>query len=398
MSVLRPMISSLAAKLAAQSSSSPASSLPPRAPTLPSCSRPPSCCAAAVDAINVTDRRGPAWPWIRAPWRLLQRRGFETIVQITSRDRNRIAIQSDLLGAAALGLRNFVFMGGDSTAGGDHPEAKPVFDLTASGLLAAAEALRNGRDFAGNALSGTPELFLGATCNPGAANFDAEVENTRRKIDAGAQMLQTQAVYHARSAATIHRCRETRWCRDSRGSDSAQVRKERAVAECQSSGRGRAGGHGRGHGTGGRRASGARARRRARRRGSCARSQDICQGVHVMAIGWEAEYPEILRSAGVRASAAPAASFRTRRKFGARVDDGRYRGMFDVALHRDCVELGAVTACAAHAHEAILACGTAFPARLAPARIRGRRARTRAAARSPRIHRRRADARPASSH
>ncbi len=118
------------------------------------------------------------------------------IVQVTSRDRNRIAVQSDLLGAAALGLRNFVFMGGDSPAGGDHPDAKPVFDLTASGLLAAAEALRNGKDYAGNALHGAPELFLGATANPGATKFDAEVENTRRKIDAGAKLLQTQAVYH----------------------------------------------------------------------------------------------------------------------------------------------------------------------------------------------------------
>jgi 5,10-methylenetetrahydrofolate reductase len=128
--------------------------------------------------------------------RLLQDRGIEVIVQVTSRDRNRIAVQSDLLGAAALGLKNFVFMGGDSPAGGDHPDAKPVFDLTASGLLAAAEALRNGRDYAGNALTGTPELFLGATANPGASKFDAEVENTRRKIDAGARLLQTQAIYH----------------------------------------------------------------------------------------------------------------------------------------------------------------------------------------------------------
>ena len=62
--------------------------------------------------------------------------------------------------------------------------------------MAAAEALRNGRDYAGNPLHGTPDLFLGATCNPGAERFDAEVENTRRKIDAGAKMLQTQAVYH----------------------------------------------------------------------------------------------------------------------------------------------------------------------------------------------------------
>ena len=72
-----------------------------------------------------------------------------------------------------------------------------MFDLTASGLLAAAEALRNGSDFAGNPLAGTPDLFLGATCNPGAESFEAEVENTRRKIDAGAKLLQTQAVYHA---------------------------------------------------------------------------------------------------------------------------------------------------------------------------------------------------------
>ena len=153
-----------------------------------------------VHAINVTESpRARMAMDPRAVAKLLQDRGIETIVQLTSRDRNRIAIQSDLLGAAALGLRNFVFMGGDSPAGGDHPETKPVFDLTASGLLAAAEALRNGRDYAGNPLSGAPDLFLGATCNPGAERFEAEVENTRRKIDAGARLLQTQAVFHGDS-------------------------------------------------------------------------------------------------------------------------------------------------------------------------------------------------------
>ena len=111
-------------------------------------------------------------------------------------------MQSDLLGAAALGLRNFVFMGGDSTAGGDHPDAKPVFDLTASGLLAAAEALRNGRITPATRCTGTPELFLGATCNPGASKFDAEVENTRRKIDAGAQHAADPGRLSRRSAAS----------------------------------------------------------------------------------------------------------------------------------------------------------------------------------------------------
>jgi len=191
------MIESLAAKLAARKFVVTGELTPPKGTDLSKLFAAAELLRGAVDAINITESpRARMTMDPRAAARLLQDRGFETIVQVTSRDRNRIAVQSDLLGAAALGLRNFVFMGGDSTTGGDHPEAKPVFDLTASGLLAAAEALRNGRDYAGHALSGTPDLFLGATCNPGAGKFDAEVENTRRKIDAGAKMLQTQAVYH----------------------------------------------------------------------------------------------------------------------------------------------------------------------------------------------------------
>ena len=118
-------------------------------------------------------------------------------MQVTSRDRNRIAVQSDLLGAAALGLRNFVFMGGDSPAGGDHPEAKPVFDLTASGPVGrgrgAAQRPRPRRPSAARArriCSSAPPAIRART------EFEAEVENTRRKIDAGAKMLQTQAIYH----------------------------------------------------------------------------------------------------------------------------------------------------------------------------------------------------------
>jgi methylenetetrahydrofolate reductase (NADPH) len=191
------MISGLAAKIAARQFVVTGELTPPKGTDLSRLFATAELLRPSVDAINITESpRARMSMDARAVAKLLLDRGIETVVQITSRDRNRIAVQSDLLGAAALGLRNFVFMGGDSPEGGDHPQAKPVFDLTASGLLAAAEALRNGKDYAGNSLVGTPDLFLGATCNPGAANFDAEVENTRRKIDAGAKMLQTQAIYH----------------------------------------------------------------------------------------------------------------------------------------------------------------------------------------------------------
>ena len=149
-----------------------------------------------VDAFNLTE--SPRARMAIAPSavaRLLLDRGIEPIVQITARDRNRIAIQADILGAAALGVRNFVFMAGDPPAKGDHPEAKPVFDLTSNQMLRAGHDLAQGRDMAGNPLRGAPALFLGATANPGAVDLQAEAVNTRRKIDAGAQFLQTQAIY-----------------------------------------------------------------------------------------------------------------------------------------------------------------------------------------------------------
>jgi methylenetetrahydrofolate reductase (NADPH) len=149
-----------------------------------------------VAGINLTEsHRARMTMEPKSVGRLLLERGVEPIVQITARDRNRIAIQADLLGAAALGIENFVFMSGDSPLGGDHPDAKPVFDLTAPDMLRAATGLRSGRDMNGNALSGAPHYFLGAVTNPAAQNLDAEVDNTRRKIDAGAQFLQTQAIY-----------------------------------------------------------------------------------------------------------------------------------------------------------------------------------------------------------
>jgi 5,10-methylenetetrahydrofolate reductase len=151
-----------------------------------------------VDAFNLTDSpRARMAVEPKSVGRVLLDRGIEPVVQITARDRNRIAIQADLLGGALLGIHNFVFMSGDPPSAGDHPNAKPVFDLNSNEMLRAGRALAAGHDLAGHPLKGSPSFFLGATANPGAADLEAEAVNTRRKIDAGAQFLQTQAVYDA---------------------------------------------------------------------------------------------------------------------------------------------------------------------------------------------------------
>jgi methylenetetrahydrofolate reductase (NADPH) len=294
-----PMPSSLAAKVAAKQFVVTGELTPPKGTDLSKLFATADLLKPSVDAINITESpRARMAMDPRAVARLLLDRGIESIVQVTSRDKNRIAVQSDLLGAAALGLRNFVFMGGDSPAGGDHPDAKAVFDLTASGLLAAAEALRNGRDYAGNTLTGTPELFLGATANPGAPKFEAEVENTRRKIDAGAKLLQTQAIYHvdqikrfidavkpdgvAVLAGIIPLKSEKSGPWLNANLPGVVVPPDMLEAMDEAAARGVA------------RERGIELAARVVRE-----MRGLCQGVHMMAIGWEAEVPEILEMAGV---------------------------------------------------------------------------------------------------
>ena len=149
-----------------------------------------------VTAFNLTDSHAArmAMAPMAAARRLLER-GAEPIVQMTSRDRNRLALQADMLGAHALGVRNLVFMGGDPPANGDHPEAKGVFDLPSSALLSAASALGRGEDLMGNALAGAAEFLLGAVVNPGAADLAGELRRLEEKVEAGARFFQTQAVY-----------------------------------------------------------------------------------------------------------------------------------------------------------------------------------------------------------
>lgn len=153
--------------------------------------------SSRVNAFNLTDSHAARMAMDPiAVAHLMLDRGFEPIVQMTSRDKNRIALQAAMLGASALGVENLAFMGGDSPKNGDHPEAKPVFDLFASQLLEAVSALQSGTDYMGNPLNGAPNFYVGAVFNPGASNLELEIENLHRKIDAGASFLQTQAVYN----------------------------------------------------------------------------------------------------------------------------------------------------------------------------------------------------------
>lgn len=153
-----------------------------------------ACFRGLVDAINVTDGAGGNCHMSSvAASALLAADGDVPIYQVACRDRNRIAIQGDLLGAAALGVQNILCLTGDDVSQGDQPEAKPVFDLDAVTLLGIARRMREQGSFAsGRKLEAAPNLFLGATANPFAPPHRERVANLERKVDAGARFIQTQ--------------------------------------------------------------------------------------------------------------------------------------------------------------------------------------------------------------
>jgi len=149
-----------------------------------------------VDAINVTDQQSSVMRLgSLAVCHLLKQRGLEPVFQITCRDRNRIALQSDLLNAYVLGIENVLCLTGDYISLGDHPGAKPVFDLDSVSLLHAASELQQGQDLAGQKLKGSPSFCLGAVVTPGANPIEPQIMKMEKKVKAGAQFFQTQAVY-----------------------------------------------------------------------------------------------------------------------------------------------------------------------------------------------------------
>lgn len=149
-----------------------------------------------VDAINVTDLQSSVMrAGSLAMCRLLKEKGMEPILQVTCRDRNRLALQSDLLSASILGIENVLVLTGDYPSLGDHPEAKPVFDLGSIQLLEVIKTLQEGKDMKGNPLKGAPKFCVGSAVNPGADPLEPEIIKMESKIKAGARFFQTQAVY-----------------------------------------------------------------------------------------------------------------------------------------------------------------------------------------------------------
>ena len=250
-----------------------------------------------VDAFNVTDSHAARMAMApMAVSHLMLDSGVEPIMQITSRDRNRIAIQADLLGAWALGVRNIAFMGGDPPKNGDHPDAKGVFDVVSASIIRAAAGMSGGADMAGNALDGAPDFCIGAVVNPGASDLDKEIERMVEKRDAGAMFFQTQAVYDPsafeRFANRVHSLgvrilagiipvkspKMAAYMNENVPGIEVPEALIRKIAD-----------------------SGDRAATSSEVSASIiSEIRPMCSGVHVMAIGWEDKVPGILEAAGVR--------------------------------------------------------------------------------------------------
>ncbi len=150
-----------------------------------------------VDGMNATDGSGAHCHMSSvAMCALLTNAGYSPVMQISCRDRNRIAIQGDVLGAAAMGVSNVLCLSGDGVQAGDHPEAKPVFDLDSISLLATIKAMRDeARFLSGRKITAPPKMFLGAAENPSAPPFDFRPHRLAKKIAAGADFIQTQYIF-----------------------------------------------------------------------------------------------------------------------------------------------------------------------------------------------------------
>ncbi len=158
----------------------------------------------SVDAVNVTDNQTSVVRMSSlSSGVILKQAGIEPVLQMVTRDRNRIAIQSDILGAAALGFNNILCLSGDHQKFGDHATAKNVYDLDSIHLIQTVKQMRDeGKFLGGDELKGVPRLFIGAAANPFADPFDFRVLRLAKKVAAGVQFIQTQCIFNMERFST----------------------------------------------------------------------------------------------------------------------------------------------------------------------------------------------------
>ena len=255
---------------------------------------------SGITAVNITDNQSSVMRMGSFPaCVMLKNAGLTPILQLTCRDRNRIALQSELLGAAALGIDNILCLTGDHTKMGDHPGAKPVFDLDSVSLLHTVSQLEKGVDLAGNPLVGeAPKFAKGAVVSPCSDSIDAQLAKMERKVMAGAEYFQTQAVFDSEKfIAFMEKAKQfgkpvqlgviipksagmakfmnnnvagvhvPQWMIDELAADKEKAKAgitgvelaTKVIKECR----------------------------------------PYCQGLHIMALGWEAKVPELLKLAGI---------------------------------------------------------------------------------------------------
>ncbi len=191
-------ISHLAAVLQSGQFAVAAELSPPKGVDLASIARDAQTLKAYADAVNITDNQAASVRMASIPVAaLLLRHGVEPVAQMTCRDRNRLAIQADLLGAAALGIRNLLCLSGDHGIWGDHPEARNVYDVDSMHLIRMTRNLcEHGILDNGRPVSPAPQFFIGAAANPFAPPFDYRPLRLGKKVAAGARFVQTQLIYN----------------------------------------------------------------------------------------------------------------------------------------------------------------------------------------------------------
>ena len=249
-----------------------------------------------VDAINVTDQQSSVMRLgSLATCRLLKEKGLKPVFQMTCRDRNRIALQSDLLSAYVLGIENVLCLTGDFVALGDHPQAKGVFDLDSVSLLQAARQMEEGKDMVGNDLHGSPRFCLGAVVTPGADPLEPQLIKMEKKVKVGAQFFQTQAVYEPEKFEQFMKA-----------VSSLNVPVMVGIVMLRSAGMARfmnknvAGVHVPDNLIDEMDKAESKADKSIEIAARLIKEmKSMCQGVHIMAIGWEKKVPQVLEAAGL---------------------------------------------------------------------------------------------------